>query len=63
LKGRGLGQLLMKKLIAYFRQRGTDALVGEAMSDNKGMLELVRNLGFSVHAELGTGIAEMKMKL
>ena len=63
LKGQGLGQLLMKKLIDYFRKRGTVSLVGEALSDNKGMLEMVRNLGFSIHPELGAGTSEMKLKL
>jgi acetyltransferase len=48
LKGAGLGHLLMDKLIAYCRSRGTQAIVGEALSYNVGIIELVRHLGFRI---------------
>jgi acetyltransferase len=48
LKGRGLGTLLMRKLIRYCRARGTGELWGDVLSDNAEMLHLARSLGFRV---------------
>ena len=45
---RGLGRLLMNKMIAYLRQRGTATLVGECLRDNLGMRALALDLGFKV---------------
>ena len=63
LKGQGLGQLLMSKLIDYFRQRGTGALVGETLSDNSAMRELVRDFGFTVRTAPGQGTLELTLRL
>ena len=63
MKGLGLGHLLMNKLIAYFRQRGTRRIVGEALSDNRAMMELTRGLGFEVHSNIGQGTVELKLSL
>lgn len=46
IKGKGLGYLLMGKLIAYCKQRGMKELVGETLRNNTDLLRLVRNLGF-----------------
>ncbi|EGF31723.1 Protein acetyltransferase [Oxalobacteraceae bacterium IMCC9480] len=46
MKGRGLGRLLMQRLIDYCRSRGTHFIIGETMSDNKGLLTLTQKLGF-----------------
>jgi acetyltransferase len=46
LKGRGLGRILMNKLIAYCRDRGTCEIVGETLAENRPLLSLVRKLGF-----------------
>ena len=48
LKGHGLGRILMEKLIAYCRQRGTREIVGEALPQNTRVIRLVRKLGFEV---------------
>jgi len=48
LKGRGLGRILMNKLIAYCRARGTREVVGETLAQNRPLLSLARNLGFEV---------------
>lgn len=48
LKGRGLGTLLMEKLIDYCRRRGTREIVGEALPQNTRVIKLVRKLGFEV---------------
>ncbi len=46
LKGSGLGQRLMDKMIGHLRQRGTQRLVGQVLHENAAMLELARALGF-----------------
>jgi RimJ/RimL family protein N-acetyltransferase len=63
LKGLGLGQMLMTKLIAYFRQRGTQVIVGEVLSDNHALIELAKNLGFETHSQPGTGTIELRLPL
>ncbi|MFO1325811.1 MAG: acetate--CoA ligase family protein [Rubrivivax sp.] len=46
LKGGGLGELLMKKLVRHLRERGTRRLVATVLRENARMLELARDLGF-----------------
>ncbi|MGQ9725291.1 MAG: GNAT family N-acetyltransferase, partial [Tepidimonas sp.] len=48
LKGRGLGRLLMERLIRYLRSHGTRRIVGTVLRENKGMLGLVERLGFAI---------------
>lgn len=48
LKGRGLGRLLMDKLIRYLRAHGTRRIVGTVLRENKGMLALLEKLGFAI---------------
>jgi acetyltransferase len=48
MKGHGLGRLLMDKLIAYLRSHGTQRIVGTILRENKGMLALASELGFSI---------------
>ncbi len=52
LKGRGLGQLLMNKLIIYLRSQGTRRLVATVLRENHRMLKLARDLGFQDEAGL-----------
>ncbi len=47
-KGRGLGRLLMERLIAVARRRGIGTLVGSVLRENEAMLGLCRALGFAV---------------
>jgi len=47
LKGQGLGQLMMDKLIRTLRARGTQRLVASVLNENRRMLALQRELGFS----------------
>jgi acetyltransferase len=51
LKGGGLGLILMRKLIAYLRARGTRRLVATVLRENRRMLELAAELGFATAAE------------
>jgi len=63
LKGQGLGQMLMAKLMTYFERRGTQAIVGEALSENQALIDLATNLGFEVHSQAGTGTVELRLSL
>jgi acetyltransferase len=48
MKGKGLGSLLMKKIIRYCREQGIGELVGDILATNHRMLALARGLGFEV---------------
>ena len=45
-KGRGLGYLLMTRLIGIARQQGIGELFGEVLRENDPMLQMCRELGF-----------------
>ena len=54
LKGQGLGPILVKKLIDYCRNRGTQELIGEALANNRRVIGLVRRCGGAVtHSDAG----------
>ena len=48
LHGQGLGWLLMQTLIDYARAEGIKEIVGEVLADNRIMLQLCQELGFSL---------------
>lgn len=48
LKGLGLGETLMRKMIGYAKGAGAVRLFGTILADNRRMLRLVRKLGFTV---------------
>lgn len=47
-QGKGLGQVLLSKLIRHLRERGTAEIVGQCLPDNAGMAALARRAGFEV---------------
>jgi acetyltransferase len=49
--GRGVGQLLMVRLIEVAQQSGISALVGLVLHENKPMLKMCRKLGFRIAPE------------
>jgi GNAT superfamily N-acetyltransferase len=63
LKGRGLGAILFQKLIDYFRSRGTVEIVGEALSENSGVQQLVRRFGGVARPSPEPGMADLSIKL
>jgi acetyltransferase len=64
LKGKGLGRLLMNKLIAYCRARGTREIVGEALPQNAPVIGLVKKLGFTVGpVDEDEGVRKFKLAL
>lgn len=55
LKGSGLGLLLMRKLIDYFRSQGTQRMVATVLDENERMLKLAAELGFQANAGANGG--------
>jgi acetyltransferase len=49
-KGRGIGYVLMTRLIEAARQAGIGELVGDVLRENKPMLDMCRALGFALAA-------------
>jgi acetyltransferase len=47
-KGRGLGYLLMTRLIGVAIERGIGAIVGDVLRENETMIDLARHLGFTI---------------
>lgn len=58
-QGKGLGRLLMDKLIRYLREHGTAEVAGQCLPENTGMAALARRAGFEVHSGKDT----MSMRL
>jgi acetyltransferase len=50
MAGKGIGTLLMRRLIDYARRRGLKKLFGHVLAENHAMLALARKLGFEEHA-------------
>jgi len=63
LKAQGLGHILFEKLVDYFRSRGTEELVGEAMARNKGMQRLVKSFGGTVTPSEEPGVVDLHISL
>ncbi|MGN6665631.1 MAG: GNAT family N-acetyltransferase, partial [Trinickia sp.] len=63
LKGKGLGRLLMERLVAYVRSRGTGAIVGIVLRENHPMLGLAKRLGFSTSTTADPAVVEVRMQL
>jgi len=55
LKGRGLGWQLMQLIIEYAKSEGIKRIEGEVLAENTVMLQMCRQLGFSVGHEPGGG--------
>ena len=49
-QGRGLGRLMMGRLIGVARDRGLEAMIGFVLARNDSMLRLVRRDGLRDHA-------------
>lgn len=49
LQGQGLGYKLLDKLIRYCRERGIRRLVGQTLSENRKMCQMVDSYGFELY--------------
>ena len=50
MQGRGLGQLLLRKMIRYLSAHGTRRIVADVLRENDAMRHLARATGFTVDA-------------
>ena len=62
-QNRGIGSHLMAELIDAARQRGFKIMDGEILANNHNMLELVGNLGFSIHTNMDDPTIKVVKKL
>ncbi|MGH8453249.1 MAG: GNAT family N-acetyltransferase, partial [Nevskiales bacterium] len=63
LRGEGLGQTLLKKMIRYCRDQGTLEIVGSVLPDNQPMLKLAGRLGFKSHFNEASDVMELSLRL
>ncbi|MEO7392383.1 MAG: bifunctional acetate--CoA ligase family protein/GNAT family N-acetyltransferase [Ramlibacter sp.] len=61
-QGKGLGRILMKKIVGYLRERGTKEVSGQCLVDNEAMALLARQVGFEV-TRAGDGTMAMGLLL
>ena len=53
MQGRGLGRLLMERILDYARSQHLKTVFGLVLAENSGMLRLARDLGFTARSEPG----------
>ncbi|WP_300303774.1 bifunctional acetate--CoA ligase family protein/GNAT family N-acetyltransferase [Ferrovibrio sp.] len=63
MKGQGLGELLMRKIIDYCRQRGTREIVGDILRENQAMRTLATELGFRPSGRAVSDVVEVILPL
>ncbi len=63
LKGGGLGDILLAKIVRYCRSAGTRELMGYVLRRNERMLALVKRNGFAVLSSPEPGVAEFRLPL
>jgi len=59
---KGLGAILLRRLLRYLGERGTQEVVGQCLAENAGMAALARKSGFEVKPQAG-GVVAMRMAL
>ena len=63
LKGKGLGTILLDKMICYCRSQGIEELMGETLRYNTRMLALAKKLDFEIESTTGIETVEIRLKL
>ena len=63
-QGKGIGSKLMTELMAAARQRGFEVIIGEVLATNSNMLDMMKNLGFTIRTSRDdTSIREVTKQL
>jgi acetyltransferase len=62
-QAKGLGRMLMDKLVRYLRARGTGEIVGQCLVENTAMAALARAAGFEVSPDPVPGTMAMRLQL
>jgi RimJ/RimL family protein N-acetyltransferase len=63
LKGRGLGWLMMKHMIAYAKERGLKSVQGQVLAENSTMLTMCAELGFHIAEDTEPGVKHVTLPL
>ena len=63
LKRRGLGRLLLEKMVSYLAGRGTQRIVGRVMRENHAMRDLAQALGFVAEPDRAAGDDDVRLVL
>lgn len=63
MQGRGLGGVLMHKIVRYCRSRGIAELSGDVLATNGRMLTLARDVGFARVASDEPGRVRLSLTL
>ncbi|MFT4298640.1 MAG: GNAT family N-acetyltransferase [Aeromicrobium sp.] len=62
-QGRGIGQLLLEHLAQAGRERGLERFHAEVLPANSRMLQVFREMGYSLSAELADGVQQLTFPL
>ncbi len=62
-QGKGLGHVLLEKMIRYCRARGTGSIYGDVLASNSRMLELVHSLNFRRQYPSVDGVVRISLDL
>ena len=62
-KRQGLGRALLEKIIRYCQEKGLQELVGEVLTQNTAMLNLVQSFGFERHLTRDPEVVKVKLQL
>lgn len=62
-QGKGLGRIMLARLVQYLREHGTAEVVGECLPENASMAELAKSLGFAVLPGLAGEATALRLKL
>jgi acyl-CoA synthetase (NDP forming)/GNAT superfamily N-acetyltransferase/urease gamma subunit len=63
LKAHGLGTIMMREIIEYCRRRGIKEIVGDALTSNTRLLNMVTRLGFEVKPRIGDDTMMLRLPL
>ncbi len=61
-QGKGLGRMMLRKLVSYLRARGTTEIVGQCLPENAAMGVLARELGFELTASGDTTTLRLTLR-
>lgn len=62
-QGRGIGQLLLEHLAQAGRERGIHRFHADVLPSNSRMLQVFREMGYSLRAELADGVQQLEFTL
>jgi acetyl coenzyme A synthetase (ADP forming)-like protein len=63
LQGRGIGTRLLERLAAIARERGITTFEADVLGDNRRMLEVFRECGYSVSSTISSGVCHVTLSL